>query len=222
MIGGSGPVDVNVMRHGTIDALGEFTAPSYGTILHKLAIPGVARPEQTPDQNLFEARQTPSLLGLGLLDAVADDDILALADPDDLDGDGIRGVAHVLADGRLGKFGWKAQIPSLREFSRDALGAELGLTVPVETAFTFGATLDDDGIADPEVDAAYIDTLTFFMASLAAAPTSTPSPPAGTSSTASTSSSSPTLGHPSQGSAHGSTRSIATTSLLARNAASIA
>ncbi len=168
VIGGSSPVDLNVMRHGTIDALGEFTAPSYGTILHKLAIPGVERREHMPDQNVFETRQTPSILGLGLLDAVADDDILALADPDDLDGDGIRGVAHILPDGRLGKFGWKAQVPSLREFTRDALGAEVGLTVPSEAGFSFGVTVDDDSVGDPEVNVAYVDTLTFFLAGLAA------------------------------------------------------
>jgi len=168
VIGGSGPVDLNVMRHGTIDALGEFTAPSYGTILHKLAIPGVPRPEHTPEHNLFETRQTPSLLGLGALESIDADDILALQDPDDLNGDGIRGVAHIMADGQLGRFGWKAQVPSLREFTRDGLSAEVGLTVPDEPGFSFGALVDDDDVADPEVDSAYIDTLTFFIASLAA------------------------------------------------------
>ncbi len=168
VIGGAGPVDLNVMRYGTLDALGEFTAPGHGTILHKLAIPGVDRPEHGPEHNLFETRQTPSILGLGLLDGVADDDILALQDPDDLDGDGIRGVAHILPDGRLGRFGWKAQVPSLREFSRDGLSAEVGLTVPAEDGFSFGTEVDDDGVADPEVDSAHIDTLTFFMAGLAA------------------------------------------------------
>ncbi|PRQ05744.1 Cytochrome c [Enhygromyxa salina] len=178
VIGGAGPIGVNVMRHGTIDPMGEFIAPSSGTILHKLAIPGHVRPEHTPDQNIFEPRQTPSLLGLGLIEGIAEDDILALQDPDDLDGDGVRGVAHILADGQLGRFGWKAQVPSLREFSRDALGAEVGLTVPEEPGFSFGVLSDDDGVADPEVDAEFIDTLTFFMAGLAA-PTPTPGSDAG-------------------------------------------
>jgi CxxC motif-containing protein (DUF1111 family) len=167
VIGGSSPVDLDVMRHGTIDEFGQFFAPSYGTILHKLAIPGVARREHTSEHNVFETRQTPALFGLGLIDAIDDDDILALADPDDLDGDGIRGVAHILPDGRLGRFGWKAQVPSVREFSRDALSAEVGLTVPVEPGFSFGDLVDDDGVPDPEVDSAHIDTLTFYMAGLA-------------------------------------------------------
>ena len=166
IIGGSGPLDVNVMRYGTVDAFGTFVAPEGGTILHKLAIPGRVRPEHGPGHNAFEQRQTPSLLGLGALESVADDDILALADPDDLDGDGIRGIAHILEDGRLGRFGWKAQVPSLREFSRDALTAEIGLTVPAEPGFSFGALSDDDEVADPEVDSAFIDNMTFFMAGL--------------------------------------------------------
>ncbi|WP_255215924.1 di-heme oxidoredictase family protein [Pseudenhygromyxa sp. WMMC2535] len=168
VIGGAGPIDLNVMRHGTIDMEGEFIAPDYGTILHRLAIPGAERPEHDPSQNVFETRQTPSLLGLGRVEGIADDDILANADPDDLDGDGIRGVAHLLPDGRLGRFGWKAQVPSLREFARDALSAEMGLTVPEEDSFSYGLLSDGDDIPDPEVDTAYINSLTTFMAGLAA------------------------------------------------------
>ncbi|MFV8749660.1 di-heme oxidoredictase family protein [Nannocystaceae bacterium ST9] len=170
IIGGASPVDLDVMRYGTIDAMGEFVAPATGTILHKLAIPGHARPEASDEFNQFERRQTPSLLGLGLIETIADDDILALQDPDDLDGDGIRGVAHVLPDGRLGRFGWKAQVPSLREFARDALGAELGLTSPVEDGFSFGAFADDDEVADPELTSATIDAIAAFIAGLDAPP----------------------------------------------------
>ena len=166
-IGGAGPLGVNVTRHGTI-SMGEFLAPEYGTIIHKLAIPGLVRPEPTEEHNYFEQRQTPSIFGIGLLEGVPADDIIARADPDDLDGDGIRGVPHFMPDGQLGRFGWKAQVPSVHEFSRDALSAEVGLTVPPEDGFVFGTLQDEDGIADPEVDLAYVDTLTFYMAGLAA------------------------------------------------------
>jgi len=169
VIGGASPIDLDVMRHGTIDAMGEFVAPQGGTILHKLAIPGRTRREPG-EQNVFETRQTPSVLGLGLIEGIADDDIIALQDPDDLDGDGIRGVAHILPDGRLGRFGWKAQVPSLREFARDALAAEVGLTSPVEAGFTFGAIADDDDVPDPELDAATIDAIAAFMSGLAPPP----------------------------------------------------
>lgn len=166
-VGGAGPLDVNVMRHGTLDADGNFTAPAYGTILHKLTTFDIPRPEHTPDQNLFEPRQTPTTLGLGLLESIEADDIRALADPDDLDGDGIRGVVHEMPDGRVGRLGWKAQVPNVREFVRDAMGAELGVTVPDEDGFTFGATADNDGAPDPEFSTEEIDALTFFIAQLA-------------------------------------------------------
>src|SRR5437764_2491787 len=50
-------------------------------------------------------RTTASLLGFGLLDAVPDAEILALADPADRNGDGISGRPNRTADGRLGRFG---------------------------------------------------------------------------------------------------------------------
>ncbi len=166
VIGGAGPLDVDVMRHGTLGS-GSFVAPAYGTILHKLSVPGLPRREAGPDIDVFERRQPPSVLGLGLIDAIADATILAAEDPDDSDGDGISGVAYRLPDGRIGRFGWKAQVPSLREFSRDAMSAELGLTVPVEPGLSFGSTADDDASADPEIDSASLDHLTFFMSHLA-------------------------------------------------------
>ena len=164
--GGAGPLDVNVMRHGTWtdDA---FEVPGIGTILSKLALPGLARRERVETHNVFEPRQTPSILGLGLIETIPEEAILALADPDDEDGDGVRGVAHVLDDGRLGRFGWKGGVPSLLEFARDALSNEVGLTVPENDVDTFGFLSDDDEIDDPEIGQAEIDDLVFFMATLA-------------------------------------------------------
>lgn len=167
VIGGAGPADVNVMRHGTLTDDG-FTAPPYGTILPKLSrwdLPRIEHDESV--HNIFEPRQTPTVLGLGQIEAIVADAIMAGADPDDEDGDGIRGIAAIQADGRLGRFGWKAQVPSIREFVRDAMGAELGLTSPVETGFTFGAFEDTDEIPDPELTPAQIDAVAFFIAKLA-------------------------------------------------------
>jgi CxxC motif-containing protein (DUF1111 family) len=163
MAGGAGPLDVNVMRHGTIDENGNFIAPDYGTILHKLSIVNTPRREHTSAHNFFEVRQPPTALGLGLISAVDADDIRALADPTDADGDGIFGIVHELWDGRVGRLGWKAQVPSVREFVRDAMSAELGMTVPQETGFTFGNLSDDD----PALSTDEIDTIAFYMERLA-------------------------------------------------------
>jgi len=128
------------------------------------------RPEPDPGVAFFERRQTPTTLGLGLLERIPRETIEANADPDDEDGDGIAGRIHELSDGRLGRFGWKANVPSVREFVRDALSGELGITVPDEAGFTFGRTEDDDDIADPEIDSNRIDALTDFIALLGPPP----------------------------------------------------
>ncbi len=166
-IGGAGPLGVNVIRYGTVDAEGRFTPPVYGTILHKLSTFEIPRREHDDTHNVFEPRQTPSVLGLGLLELVKANDIYALEDPDDLNSDGIFGIVHRLDDGRVGRLGWKAQVPNVREFVRDAMSAELGITVPVEEGFTFGVNSDDDLAPDPEITVDEIDSITFFISNLA-------------------------------------------------------
>jgi CxxC motif-containing protein (DUF1111 family) len=75
-------------------------------------------------------RTTADVLGFGLLDAVPDSVILAYADPDDRNGDGISGRPNRFLDGRLGRFGRKAFVPTLREFNDGAFQAEMGITSP--------------------------------------------------------------------------------------------
>ena len=61
-------------------------------------------------------------------------------------------------------------MPSLEEFTRDALSGELGITVPARAGLTFGKQRDDDGVSDPEIKDADYDALVFFMKSLAPPP----------------------------------------------------
>ncbi len=140
-----------------------------GTALPRHAIDSI-RPEASADANFFEPRQTPTTLGLGLLERVPREVIEALADPADDDEDGISGRAHLLEDGRLGRFGWKANVPSIREFVRDALSGELGVTVPDESGFSFGSPADDDEATDPEADLGSIDAIASFIELLAPPP----------------------------------------------------
>lgn len=170
VIGGAGPSGVDAMRQGIFTEL-TFRTPDAGTALPRHAVASI-RPEASADANFFEPRQTPSTLGLGLLERVPRVAIEALADPADEDGDGISGRAHVLEDGRLGRFGWKANVPSIREFVRDALSGELGLTVPDESGQSFGSPEDDDEAADPEADLGTIDAIASFIERLAPPPRS--------------------------------------------------
>jgi CxxC motif-containing protein (DUF1111 family) len=172
VLGGAGPIDVNVMRHGATGAGGRFVPPAIGTIAHRHAVAPDVRAEDASAAaaTVFEMRQTPPLFGLGLVERIPAATILAHEDPDDTDGDGIRGRAHRLADGRLGRFGWQAQIPTLGDFARDAFASELGATVPHDATSAFGGLGDDDDVPDPEVRSADVADLVFFMEQLGPLP----------------------------------------------------
>src|SRR5262245_4720273 len=87
--------------------------------------------EPVPGEATAQAtRSTPDVFGFGLLDAVPDATILALADPDDRDGDGVSGRAHILPGGHVGRFGRKAVVASLAPFNEGAFQIELGITTP--------------------------------------------------------------------------------------------
>lgn len=101
------------------------------------------------------ARSTPDIFGFGLLDAVPDSVILAYADPDDKNHDGISGRPNRFFDGRLGRFGRKALVPALREFNDGAFQIEIGITnpsVPVEgTVAGDSLPAGTDPAPDPEI-----------------------------------------------------------------------
>ncbi len=78
-------------------------------------------------------RLAPSMQGLGLLEAVPEDVILEWADPDDANHDGISGRANYVAsvaNGKdmIGRFGWKANQPTLRDQDAGAFNGDMGLT----------------------------------------------------------------------------------------------
>lgn len=88
------------------------------------------------DDVLLSPRIAPQMIGLGLVEAIPQEDILAHADPKDADGDGISGRPNWvkdLATGKvvLGRFGWKDGAPSIRTQSADAFAGDLGLSTPL-------------------------------------------------------------------------------------------
>jgi CxxC motif-containing protein (DUF1111 family) len=177
-IGGAGPAGLNVIRAGTLDEQGQFAPPPGGTVNHRFLSAGNARNEPVEEANLFELRQSPPVFGLGLIERISRDAILANADPDDEDADGISGRAHIFPDGRLGRFGWKADIPSTAEFVRDALSVELGMTLPPQPGLTFGDLEDDDDVPDPEMNLEDMESLRFYLAQLAPPPPTSTDPEA--------------------------------------------
>lgn len=83
-------------------------------------------------QTKLSPRLAPAIIGLGLLEAIKSEHILAYSDADDTDGDGISGRPnwHVLDDGQkvLGRFGHKAAMSSVREQNVHALFTDMGLS----------------------------------------------------------------------------------------------
>ncbi|MEM8569380.1 MAG: di-heme oxidoredictase family protein [Pseudomonadota bacterium] len=81
-------------------------------------------------------RIAPQMIGLGLLEAVRSEDILALADPDDTDGDGISGRPNVVWSAEhnrpmLGRFGHKASQPTMREQVASAFANDIGISTSI-------------------------------------------------------------------------------------------
>jgi CxxC motif-containing protein (DUF1111 family) len=85
---------------------------------------------------MLSPRIAPPMIGLGLVEAIPEADIRALADPDDADGDGISGRVNEvwsLSEQRvmLGRFGWKAGEPTILDQSATAAAGDIGLSSPL-------------------------------------------------------------------------------------------
>lgn len=166
VVGGAGGLDLDVVRYAMVDDANQIHQLPGGPAASRHSIPGVTREEIEAEANVIETRQPPTLLGLGLVDRLPDAVILAGEDPDDLDGDGISGRALRIG-GRIGRFGHKASIPSLKDFAADAMINELGVTVdPLRSDFAGAA--DEDLVPDPELAAQDFTDIVFFMQHLAA------------------------------------------------------
>ena len=88
-----------------------------------------------PD-TLVSPRVAPAVVGMGLLEAIPEAHIIAAADPDDADGDGISGRVNMVWDERkgglsLGRFGWRANQPSVEQQTAGAFLGDLGVTSPI-------------------------------------------------------------------------------------------
>lgn len=110
----------------------------------------------------YSYRQAPGVFGLGLLEAIPDDTLLALADPDDANGDGISGrVNHVWDPStnttQIGRFGHKANVSNLVVQTAGAFVNDIGLTNKLFP--------EPDGMRD--VNDEQLDQTTFFVSTLA-------------------------------------------------------
>lgn len=179
---GRGRLDNALQRIGTPDD--EFLA-RLGPQIQDKATPG-AEFEALPSGIAVSLRLPPPVFGVGLIEAIPDATIRALADPDDANGDGISGrynevtvpdfVPATEAGGgsgfRIGRFGRKAQVSSLLEQVVAAYHQDIGITseflpvenrnpqssIPVEAA---------DRAADPEISSATVQAVAHYIRTLA-------------------------------------------------------
>lgn len=161
-LGGGGPVEKNVTVYGLTTA--ETKGIPTSGVVHQRAV----RPElqetlflvhkglprqpslplniltdrrrSRPSDVVITQRNTPALFGAGLIDAVADETIIAhqrehsdaarLVGLNGARDPKVRGRVARLADGRIGRFGWKSEFATLNDFVKAACANELGLSNP--------------------------------------------------------------------------------------------
>lgn len=182
-VGGSGSI--------TVTHFGENTKAGFdplvhlgGSLLQSQAISLMCQEVVPPAANHTAQRVTPSILGFGLLEAIPDADLIAIANNPPAS---VSGAVHMvqplespMGPMRVGRFGWKAQVATVLSFSGDAALNEMGITnrlVPNENAPQGNAALlaQCDTVPDPEDNPGpgiphFIDRITDFQRYLAAPP----------------------------------------------------
>ena len=125
-----------------------------------------------PEDTLFSPRVGPPVFGRGLLEAIPSHTILAMADEDDADGDGISGRANYVWDPEhqetvLGRFGLKASSPSLRLQAAVAYHNDIGVTSSVFVEGSSTGQVQDDLVEDdPEIDEETLQDVTLYIQTL--------------------------------------------------------
>ncbi|HEY4683957.1 MAG TPA: di-heme oxidoredictase family protein [Candidatus Acidoferrales bacterium] len=183
-VGGGG--FINEVRAGRLDASGTFHEPPGGSLMNMFSIPPHLAQEIIPaDANVVAFRRSIPLFGNGLVEAIPDEAILALANLT-AKPPGVAGRVHRVADvasgqQRVGRFGWKAQHATLKSFAGDAYRNEMGITnelFPQENAPNGDEALlalvdriaDPEDLPDPATGRSGVDKFANFMRFLAPPP----------------------------------------------------
>jgi CxxC motif-containing protein (DUF1111 family) len=126
-------------------------------------------------------RAAPQMVGLGLLEAIPADRLVELADPDDRDGDGVAGHVAYLGES-IGRFGWKAEQPSVLHQAAGALLGDIGITSVLHPQQACTPAQTDCAAApsggDPEILDADLARVALYSSLLAVPARRTPADPA--------------------------------------------
>jgi CxxC motif-containing protein (DUF1111 family) len=132
---------------------------------------------------MMSPRIAPQMIGMGLLEATPAADILAHADENDADGNGISGRANIVWSPEtnapmLGRFGLKAAVPTVRQQTASAFSIDMGLSSPLFTDPAGDCTTaqpdclnaptgQEPGLRDGlEVDGQSLDLVTYYSRNL--------------------------------------------------------
>ncbi len=144
-------------------------------------------------QTMISPRVAPPMIGLGLLEMIPEEALLKYADPEDADGDGIAGTpnrvrSHAESRTMMGRFGWKAGMPTVADQVADAFANDLGLSshlvlashgdcMPAQKA-CFALPTGDDPREKVEVPRKMFDLVVFYARNLAVPAQRNPDDPA--------------------------------------------
>ncbi|MCB9475922.1 MAG: thiol oxidoreductase [Deltaproteobacteria bacterium] len=118
--------------------------------------------DEFPEETMTSYRQGPPMHGLGLLEAIPTETIIAWSDPDDVDGDGISGKVNYQfsLDGEdllIGRFGHKNSNPTLFQQTANAYAFDIG----IGNQFFLDPMGNNDEIGEEE-----IELVAFFLATI--------------------------------------------------------
>src|SRR5688572_24138629 len=162
---GKGHPFTTLTRFGQIDETGNQYNHLGGPQLQNRAIPGF-EPEQLPADVGFSKLTPPANTGLGFIDAVSDEDILAWSDPDDTDGDGVSGVPNWVSmkdylfarpetveinQRYIGRFGKKGAAYDLHQQTAQAYNEDIGISSSYESYDTHSGLETDPEILDQTI-----------------------------------------------------------------------
>lgn len=172
---GKGHPFTTLTRFGQTDTFGNTYLDKGAPQLQHRAIPGYT-PETLPNSVFSSKILPPANTGLGYFDAVSDATILALADPNDIDGDGISGTPNwinipnylvsrtsaITNNGKhIGRFGKKAAAYDLLHQTANAYNQDMGVNTNFEPIDTYSKLP-----VDPEIPNTTVYDVVFYLKTL--------------------------------------------------------
>jgi CxxC motif-containing protein (DUF1111 family) len=172
---GKGHPFTTLTRFGQTDSSGNKFMHLGGPQLQDRALPGYV-PEKIPSGATSSRFLPPANSGLGFIELVSDADIIAMSDPNDLNGDGIKGLPNwnnvpayavirsnaITRNGKyICRFGKKGSVYDLLQQTVNAYNQDMGITSAFEPKDVYSG-LD----IEPEISLNKVHDVVFYLQTL--------------------------------------------------------